>query len=71
MKEIICECGEVIETNSWNRVNNFGDFKCEKCGNLYNSGGQKLAPVSQWGEETGERFSGDGYYVGGGETEDY
>ena len=33
-----------------------GDFtcECEKCGALYNWGGQRLADRSQWGEETGE-----------------
>lgn len=29
---------------------------CEGCGTEYNGGGQRLAPRSQWGEETGERF---------------
>jgi hypothetical protein len=27
---------------------------CPDCGADYNSGGQRLAPRSQWGEETGE-----------------
>lgn len=27
---------------------------CERCGADYNSAGQRLAPRSQWGEETGE-----------------
>ena len=30
---------------------------CEWCGADYNSFGQKLAPRSQWGEETGEHWS--------------
>jgi len=27
---------------------------CPRCGTEYNGGGQRLAPRSQWGEETGE-----------------
>lgn len=27
------------------------------CGALYNGGGQRLAPVEQWGEETGEHYA--------------
>lgn len=30
---------------------------CEKCGADYNGCGQRLAPRSQWGEETGESLS--------------
>lgn len=30
---------------------------CEWCGADYNFAGQKLAPRSQWGEETGEHWS--------------
>lgn len=38
----------------------FGDIECPNCGTLHNSGGQRLAPKSQWGEETGENL-GDIY----------
>ena len=27
---------------------------CDRCGDDYNSAGQRLAPREQWGEETGE-----------------
>ncbi len=30
---------------------------CEHCGADYNSAGQRLAPRSQWGKETGEHWS--------------
>lgn len=29
---------------------------CPSCGSEYNGSGQRLAPRSQWGEETGESF---------------
>lgn len=29
---------------------------CEGCGTCYNWSGQRLAPVEQWGEETGEHY---------------
>lgn len=29
---------------------------CDRCGADYNFAGQMLAPRSQWGEETGERW---------------
>lgn len=46
---VACSCGEeVICSNTWT---NFCD-----CGAEYNRTGQELAPRSQWGEETGERF---------------
>jgi len=47
-----CECGETLWSNGPGR-----DFHCEKCGTEYNSGGQTLAPRSQWGWETGEHPS--------------
>jgi PHP family Zn ribbon phosphoesterase len=31
--------------------------ECPKCGAEYNGGGQRLAPHSQWGEETGETYA--------------
>lgn len=30
---------------------------CDHCGQLYNGGGQRLAPPEQWGEETGETWA--------------
>ncbi len=49
--EGICEvCGAIVE---------LGHFTCTcpGCGADYNWGGQRLAPRSQWGEETGESLS--------------
>lgn len=48
---IACDdCGEhLMLTNGWLNT-------CE-CGADYNGGGQRLAPRSQWGEETGEHWS--------------
>lgn len=43
-----CDCGAKHEI--WDHH----DITCERCGESYNSAGQKLAPRSQWGEETGE-----------------
>lgn len=46
-----CDCGaEVILSSGWAN-------ECEKCGAEYNLGGQRLAPRSQWGEETGESIA--------------
>jgi hypothetical protein len=54
-----CDCGRRHDMGH-------GDIYCD-CGRIYNSGGQELAPVSQWGEETGESpadiaraFNGEG-----------
>lgn len=49
-KVITCEdCGkEVVLDNSWAN-------QCS-CGTEYNGFGQKLAPRSEWGWETGETF---------------
>jgi hypothetical protein len=33
------------------------------CGTFYNGFGQRLAPPSQWGYETGEHFGDDGQYL--------
>ena len=47
----LCDvCGTEVE---------LGHFTCTcaKCGADYNWGGQRLAPRSQWGEETGENLS--------------
>lgn len=44
-----CDCGEYLPSHGPGR-----DLSCDKCGRDYNSSGQRLAPRSQWGEETGE-----------------
>jgi hypothetical protein len=45
-----CGCGrEVYCYSTWAN-------DCEGCGTEYNGGGQKLAPRSHWGEETGEAW---------------
>jgi hypothetical protein len=44
-----CDCGQEVWLYSvWSN-------ECD-CGLCYNGSGQQLAPRSQWGEETGERF---------------
>jgi hypothetical protein len=45
-----CACGEEIEMYEHGACG----IDCEKCGRIYNSSGQELAPRSQWGYETGE-----------------
>lgn len=45
-----CDCGEELECFEFTNT-------CDKCGADYNSAGQRLAPRSQWGEETGESLS--------------
>ena len=45
----ICDCGREIELSGFTNT-------CD-CGADYNSSGQRLAPRSQWGEETGESLS--------------
>jgi hypothetical protein len=48
-KFLVCHCGhEMTLYDGWSN-------ECE-CGTEYNGAGQQLAPRSQWGEETGERF---------------
>ena len=42
-----CDCGAEVELGGFTNT-------CEECGADYNSCGQKLAPRSQWGVETGE-----------------
>lgn len=45
-----CRCGNVIAlTSAWANC-------CTNCGTEYNGAGQRLAPRSQWGVETGETF---------------
>lgn len=44
-----CDCGRIVSLgSSWAN-------SCE-CGAEYNGSGQRLAPRSQWGEETGESY---------------
>jgi hypothetical protein len=46
---LLCDCGEKIEL--------YGNTNtCDKCEADYNMFGQKLAPRSQWGYETGESW---------------
>jgi hypothetical protein len=40
-------CKHVMQLKSFTNT-------CEQCGTDYNSSGQRLAPRSQWGEDTGE-----------------
>lgn len=48
-KKITCRCGANLTLwSAWANT-------C-RCGLEYNGCGQLLAPRSQWGEETGERF---------------
>lgn len=44
-----CDCGRKLECSAFTET-------CE-CGADYNWAGQRLAPRSQWGEETGEHWS--------------
>lgn len=46
--EVRC-CGSWVHCDS--------DTYCERCGQEFNSSGQRLAPREFWGEETGERFA--------------
>lgn len=41
-----CHCGRIVECRGFTNT-------CD-CGADYNHAGQRLAPRSQWGEETGE-----------------
>lgn len=45
------DCGTTLE-----RYRGQGDITCPNCGAEHNSFGQRLAPRSQWGEETGESY---------------
>lgn len=47
-----CDCGAEIEMVE----HGMSGIDCQ-CGAIYNSGGQRLAPRSHWGEETGEQLS--------------
>lgn len=42
-----CDCGHIIELEAFTNT-------CAKCGADYSFDGGRLAPRSQWGEETGE-----------------
>ena len=46
-----CDCGTRFEIYDW------WSTPCPGCGVEYNGAGQKLAPRSQWGEETGETLA--------------
>ena len=50
VKVVTCDCGAKFELVDW------WAEACPGCGVEYNGAGQKLAPRSQWGEETGETF---------------
>lgn len=45
-----CYCGGLVTLEGFTNT-------CDSCERDYNSGGQLLAPRSQWGEETGESLS--------------
>lgn len=47
---VTCDCGEVFTIYS-------DPEACPRCGADYNLTGQRLAPRSQWGEETGETLA--------------
>lgn len=50
---IICPCGtQCIRGGGYFK----GEFGCPECGRYFDSNGRELAPISQWGEETGEVF---------------
>jgi hypothetical protein len=46
---IRCECGDEVLCEDFTNT-------CDRCGADYNFNGSLLAPRSQWGEETGERW---------------
>jgi hypothetical protein len=46
---VITCCGAEIECRNFTNT-------CDQCGADYNFSGQRLAPRSQWGEETGESW---------------
>lgn len=45
-----CDCGTRVYLHGFTNT-------CPKCGSDYNSAGQQLAGLSQWGEETGEHLA--------------
>jgi len=47
---------EVRCCNTWLLCQGFTNT-CDRCGTDYNMSGQRLAPRSQWGEETGEHWT--------------
>jgi len=48
-KVVKCSCGQFVTCEHFTNT-------CE-CGADYNHAGQRLAPRSQWGEETGEHWT--------------
>ena len=49
IKVVICDCGEDVECHDFTNT-------CQ-CGADFNMSGHRLAPRSQWGEETGEHWT--------------
>lgn len=47
---IRCDCGGTLDLEGFTNT-------CPKCSADYNWNGQRLAPRSQWGEETGESLA--------------
>jgi len=45
-----CDCGEELHLDGFTNT-------CDGCEADYNGSGQRLAPRSQWGEETGESLA--------------
>lgn len=52
---IECDCGRKVRCEDFTN-------RC-RCGQFFNYAGQRLAPPSQWGDETGESFDDDGQQV--------
>jgi len=48
---------EVKCCGTWLNVSNRFTTTCDSCEADYNQSGHRLAPRSQWGEETGEHWS--------------
>ena len=46
----LCSCGDQVSLDGFTNT-------CDNCGADYNQSGQRLAPRSHWGEETGEHWS--------------
>ena len=46
-----CPCGREVPADGYQ------DVECGACGRWLTCGGSELAPVDQWGEETGETWS--------------
>jgi hypothetical protein len=57
----VIECGNCGRHHALIRCNDMGDSQCRGCGQWHNAMGQQLVPPSQWGEDTGESFTDDGF----------